>query len=231
MSKKIAIIESDAGFSSRLRGELEGRGFSVANTGDGKAAVELVKREKPDLIILSVELAAGQSGYIICGKLKKDEELKKIPVIIVGKDAEGFESHKRLKARAEEYLKKPFDPPAILEKVGSLIGLPEPVGGDLVLEDESLGLSTLGEDEPLLDKPEGETRADPDLDLLDAAFENISDDPPPAGGGKGGTPDAMQEKNHARRTQKNAFPGQTTPRMDAFYIKQARFARHRLSCV
>jgi DNA-binding response OmpR family regulator len=47
MSKKIAIIESDAGFSSKLRAELEGKGFAVADTGDGKAAVDLVSARSP----------------------------------------------------------------------------------------------------------------------------------------------------------------------------------------
>lgn len=176
MSKKIAVIESDSGLIQKLRGELEAKGFTVADTTDGKGAIELVKKERPDLVVLSVELSAGQSGYIICGKLKKDDELKKIPVVIIGKDAEGFESHKRLKARAEEYLKKPFDPPALIEKIGALIGLPEPAADDLVLEDESLNLGALGEDEPLGEDKKIETRGgDPDLDMLDAAFENIEE--------------------------------------------------------
>ena len=139
MSKKIAIIESDSGFLQKLRNELETRSFAVVDTGDGKSAVELVKRERPDLIVLSVELSAGQSGYIVCGKLKKDEELKRVPIIIIGKDADGFESHKRLKARAEDYLKKPFEPPAILEKIGNIIGMPEPAPGELVLADSDRG--------------------------------------------------------------------------------------------
>ncbi|MGI5865001.1 MAG: response regulator, partial [Myxococcales bacterium] len=177
MSKKIVIIESDASLSERLRAELETKGFAVDETPDGKAAIELVRREKPDLVVLSVELAAGQSGYIVCGKLKKDDELKKIPIIIIGKDADGFEAHKRLKARAEDYLKKPFDPPALLEKIGALIGLPEPESDDLVLdEDESLGLDSLGEDEPLVEPEASEAESsDAELDMLDAAFDDIAE--------------------------------------------------------
>ncbi len=190
MPKKIVIIESDAAFSSKLRGAFEQRSLAVVETQDGKGAVDIVKREKPDLVVLAVELSAGQSGYIVCGKLKKDDDLKKIPVIIAGKDAEGFEAHKRLKARAEEYLKKPFEPAAILEKIGELIGLPAADDDGLLLEnDESLTLSSLGEDEPLLDEEPAErtviakalpreepTRGgDPDLDMLDAAFDTISE--------------------------------------------------------
>jgi CheY-like chemotaxis protein len=181
MPKKIVIIESDPAFSGKLRGAFEQRSLTVVETQDGKGAVDLVKRERPDLVVLSVELSAGQSGYIVCGKLKKDDDLKKIPVIIIGKDAEGFEAHKRLKARAEEYLKKPFEPAAILSKIGELIGLPDDGGGELVLEaDESLTLSSLGDDEPLAEptvaaRPQATRGGDPDLDMLDAAFDGISD--------------------------------------------------------
>ncbi len=141
MAKKIAIIESDVAFAQQLRSELEGKGLAVVHTTDGKAAVDLVKSERPDLIVLSVELSAGQSGYLVCGKLKKDQEVKKIPVIITGKDAEGFESHKHLKARADGYLKKPFRPPVILEKIGALIGLPQPSRLDTELEVTAPGKS------------------------------------------------------------------------------------------
>ena len=82
----------------------------MVETSDGKGASELCRKEDPDLIVLAVELARGQSGYLVCGKLKKDDELKKTPVIIIGKDPKGFEDHKKLKTRAEEYLKKPFEP-------------------------------------------------------------------------------------------------------------------------
>lgn len=191
MPKKIVLIESDTAFSQRIRSDFEARGFSVFESADGKASIELVKRERPDLIVLAVELSAGQSGYIVCGKLKKDEELKKIPIVIIGKDAEGFESHKRLKARAEEYLKKPFELPALLEKVGALIGLPRSDSTDLVLEeDESLGLTSVGEDEPLT-ASSAETRlGDPDLEMFDAAFQTLSNEP---GGASPETESSLEE--------------------------------------
>ena len=49
MSKKILIVESDTSHSAPLRQALEGRGFTVAETTDGKGCVELIRRERPDL--------------------------------------------------------------------------------------------------------------------------------------------------------------------------------------
>src|SRR5688572_20502690 len=125
MPKNILIVESDAALSRSLRADLESRGFTVSETSDGKGCVERVRKDQPDLVILSVELAAGQNGYFICGKLKKDDQLKHIPVMIVG-NPDGFAQHRRLKTRADDYLAKPAELKQVAEKAGALIGFPEP---------------------------------------------------------------------------------------------------------
>src|SRR5205823_5733526 len=100
MPKTILIIESDSDPSSSMRSELEGKGFTVEETSDGKASLDLIRDQRPDLVLLAVELSAGQNGYILCGKLKKDDDLKSVPVIILG-NADGFAAHRKLKTRAD----------------------------------------------------------------------------------------------------------------------------------
>ncbi|MHB8875964.1 MAG: response regulator [Myxococcaceae bacterium] len=187
MSKTILIVESDSALSRNMRAELEGKGFEVAETSDGKGAPELIRRQHPELVVLAVDLSAGQNGYIICGKLKKDDELKAVPVVIIG-NPDGFAQHKKLKTRADEYVAKPVDLQALVERIGGLIGLPEPVEGEVV--DESLSLSDLVEEEEgqtnemrapeeiSLDTPADDmVQGDPELDMLDAAFDDIATDP------------------------------------------------------
>src|SRR5215831_4487975 len=128
MSKKIMIVESDRGLSGQMKAELAARGFEVEETAEGKKSVDHVRRAKPDLVVLSVELSAGQSGYVICGKLKKDDDLKAIPVVIIG-NPDGFVQHSKLKTRADEYVPKPVDLQVLTERIGGLIGLPEEVSG------------------------------------------------------------------------------------------------------
>src|SRR5258706_14454699 len=126
MSKNILIVESDAGLSRSMREALTSKGFNVEETSDGKGCVELVRKGKPALVVLAVDLSAGQNGYIICGKLKGDEELRQIPVVIIG-NPDGFAQHRKLKTKkADDSLAKPFDGSKIVEVVGTLIGLPEP---------------------------------------------------------------------------------------------------------
>ncbi|MFB1479032.1 response regulator [Corallococcus sp. RDP092CA] len=182
MSKRILIVESDATLATTLQQALEARGFSAQTTGDGKGSVELIRRERPDLVVLAVDLSAGQNGYLICGKLKKDDELKTVPVVIIG-SPDGFAAHSKLKARADEYVAKPVDTDALIERVGGVIGFPEPPASQEVV-DESLTLDSLG-DEPATDFGEEiavDTGEEPavageDLDMLDDAFSDMSSDP------------------------------------------------------
>ncbi|MHA7631375.1 response regulator [Corallococcus sp. M7] len=182
MSKRILIVESDATLATTLQQALESRGFSAQTTGDGKGSVELIRRERPDLVVLAVDLSAGQNGYLICGKLKKDDELKTVPIVIIG-SPDGFAAHSKLKARADEYVAKPVDTDALIERVGGVIGFPEPPVSNEVVEDESLTLDSLGEEpatdfgseEIAVDTGEDAPVAGEDLDMLDDAFSDMSE--------------------------------------------------------
>jgi CheY-like chemotaxis protein len=158
MPTHVLIVEGDTALSGRMRSALEQRGHTVEHTTDGRSALDLVKRRLPGVLVLAVELPGGQNGYLLVGKLKKDEALKTLPVIIVG-NPEGFEAHRRLKNRADEYMARPLDLPKLVSAVARLSGSAEET--PLVLEEEAT------------------VSGDPDLDLIDAAFDD-SPEPPPA---------------------------------------------------
>src|SRR5256712_5086861 len=112
--------------------------------------MSLAKKHNPDLIVVCVE-AQPTNGYMLCTRLKKDDQLKDIPVILTSANAaqESFEKHKKLKTGAEEYLIKPFAPQAMLEKASQLLGVklaPERKGSSA--DDEPFALDDL-EDEPI----------------------------------------------------------------------------------
>ncbi len=193
MSKKILLIENDSAFAEEVSHALEAAGFEARVTGDGKEGLDLARDFAPDAIVLCVELP-GMSGYLICQKLKKDEALKVLPLVLTSAEAteETFEKHKTLKARADEYLLKPYEPAALVEKLGALVGLPEGAGGDqereeeVVSLEEETGLEATAEGEPGQDIPGLDLQSLPDepaaagtidadeLKLLDEAFDGIS---------------------------------------------------------
>ena len=126
MSKTVLLIESDPKFAREMSAALESRGFGVRTSSDGKEGVELARALRPDCVVLCVELP-GLSGYSWCNRLKKDDVLKAIPLVITSSEAtpETFEQHRKLKTRAEDYLIKPFQPTTLVERVGALVGMPE----------------------------------------------------------------------------------------------------------
>lgn len=188
MSKQVLIVENDSNLSHAMRDKLSSRGFDVEETNDGKGSAELIRKTKPDLVVLAVDLAAGQNGYIICKKLKSDDELKATPVIIVG-NPDGFAAHRKLKTHADDYLGKPFDPSTIVDRAGALIGFPEPTTPEVV-QDDSLNLSELLDEDTAADKDapppvtdETVGSADPDFEMVDSVFDDVktgATDAPPA---------------------------------------------------
>src|SRR5712671_2531624 len=157
MSKRILLIDSDESFGQALAAAAKAGGFKASTATNSEQGMALARNESPDLIVVCVE-AQPTNGYMVCTRLKKDDQLKSIPVILTSSTAtaESFDKHKKLKTRAEEYLIKPFAPQAMLEKVSQLLGvkLGAGAGGEeeiVSVEDEPLGLADLvdGEDEPI----------------------------------------------------------------------------------
>lgn len=158
MSKTILIVEGDPSQSRHLASMLESKGFRVEETLDGKGSLDRIRQDRPDLVLMAVDLSAGQNGYILCGKAKKDDDLRDVPLIIVG-NPDGFAPHRKLRTRADDYVSKPIDEDALLTAVSGLIGLPEGAASDVADEVE---LSTEAE----------EITVDPDR--LDEAFSDLT---------------------------------------------------------
>jgi CheY-like chemotaxis protein len=173
MSKTVLIVERDLALMRSLRELLEHRGFGVEETTDGKGAPELIRRSRPDCVVLAVDLDAGQNGYIICKKLKSEADLKTVPVIIIG-DPKGFEKHQQLKTRAEDYLGKPFAAPALVDHVGGLVGFPTPLPAAAPAAD-AFEPALMSPEELALDGGGGDISVvglDPDFEMVDSMFDD-----------------------------------------------------------
>jgi CheY-like chemotaxis protein len=179
---KILLIESDGPFAQELSTALEARGLEARVTADGKEGLDLAKVDRPDLIVLCVELPK-MSGYSVCNKLKKDDQLKSIPLVIISAEAttETFEQHRKLKTRAEGYLIKPFHPDSLLKTIEGLIEMPpEPalISNEELVTLDDVDLEVLAPDAPIEEAeevtPGSAPSEDEDLKLLDEAFESLS---------------------------------------------------------
>src|SRR5688500_14737470 len=149
----VLIIDADDGFSNDLVSVLNARGLDVQVTPDGKAGLDLARINIPDAIVLCVELPR-MSGYSICAKLKKDTTLKTVPLIITSAEAtqETFEHHKKLKTRAEEYMKKPFAPEELVHVLASYVSMSNGNTAELAAVSEELAMDDEVEPQTLKDE-------------------------------------------------------------------------------
>ncbi len=86
---------------------LKSRGYRTVKASDGQQALEIIKKTKPDLILLDVKMPK-MDGYEACSRLQSDQELSYIPVIFLTALAEGQDRAKALALGAADYLTKPI---------------------------------------------------------------------------------------------------------------------------
>jgi CheY-like chemotaxis protein len=129
-TRTLLCVEPDKAALQVLSATLAPHGFDITNITNGDDAVEWGRKNIPALIIVSVE--PKKVGYAICNKLKRNADLKSIPLILTSSDevAAKFEQHKTFKLRADEYIFKPFDPDDLCRKVDKLVGLGVPVASN-----------------------------------------------------------------------------------------------------
>lgn len=106
--KRVFIVEDDKNINKLMALSL-GKGYEITQVYDGSEAMEKVKREKPDLVILDLMLP-GTDGLKICEAIKKEVNMRDTIVIIVSAMDATSNRFKGIKFGADYYIKKPFDP-------------------------------------------------------------------------------------------------------------------------
>ena len=107
MSKKtILIVDDDADVRMSLHVRLKANDYNVVFAGDGVASIAEARKHMPDLMILDLGLPAGD-GFSVLERLKVNEKLSSIPVIVLsGRDRVG-NWDRAIKAGAKTFLQKP----------------------------------------------------------------------------------------------------------------------------
>jgi DNA-binding response OmpR family regulator len=105
--KKILLIEDDTDLFALLKYNLEKEGFQMVGAQTGKGAVELCRKERPDLILLDIMLP-DSDGLDICKGIRAKPELAHIPVIFLTARASETDRIVGLELGANDYIVKPF---------------------------------------------------------------------------------------------------------------------------
>ena len=100
---------------------LEINGYTVIGAEDGEEALEKVKQEDPDLLILDLMIPK-IDGFEVCRMLKFDDKHKNMPIIILSALDQQGDREKAIKNGADAYFIKPFDLELLLNKIKNLAG-------------------------------------------------------------------------------------------------------------
>ena len=112
----ILVVDDDADLRDILRSIFEPAGFRVLEAGDGETALELVRTQHPDLLVLDYNIPR-IDGPHVCQELKQDLLLRHTPVIMLTGRSELSDKVYGLNVGADDYMVKPFEPEELLARV------------------------------------------------------------------------------------------------------------------
>jgi CheY-like chemotaxis protein len=117
MASKILIVEDDSFVKDIYHTKLSQEGYEIVEADNGVEALKKVKENKPDLILLDI-IMPYMNGIEVLRELKKDENLKDIPVVLLTNLSQKEEINEGLALGAKDYLiKSHFTPTEVLEKI------------------------------------------------------------------------------------------------------------------
>jgi DNA-binding response OmpR family regulator len=120
--KRVVCIEDEPEMIELVQLILGKKGFNVIGANGGIEGLEIVRREKPDLILLDL-MMPDMDGWEVYQQIKASSELRQIPVIVVTAKAQSIDKVLGLHiAKVDDYITKPFGPQELLESVEKILG-------------------------------------------------------------------------------------------------------------
>ena len=140
---RILLVEDDRALVELIGFHLARAGYETRQTASGDEALLLVRESAPDLILLDW-MIEGTSGIEVCRQLRRMEQTKQIPVIMMTARGEETDLIRGLDTGADDYITKPFSPKEMLARVGAVLRRARPAlaGGTLTFEDLEMDLAT-----------------------------------------------------------------------------------------
>lgn len=125
MSGRILIVEDEEKLAALLGDYLRQGGFEPQTLGDGAAAVEMIRVERPDLVLLDLMLP-GKDGMEICREVRA---FSAVPIIMITARIEEIDRLLGLEIGADDYICKPFSPREVVARVRAVLRRISPGNG------------------------------------------------------------------------------------------------------
>ncbi len=120
MPKRILVVDDDQEIVRLLRAYLEQNGYQVLVAHDGERALQMLRRERPDLVVLDL-LLPGRDGWEVTRIARSDPNLATTPIIMLTARIEAQDKIVGLELGADDYVTKPFNPREIVARVRAVL--------------------------------------------------------------------------------------------------------------
>jgi len=123
MSKKILIVDDELNMRLLLKEtleEFEDKGVELLVAENGSDAIESIKTEKPELVILDV-MMPGMDGFEVCNTIKNELGMKDVYVLMLTADGQELNRQKGKDAGTDDFMTMPFDLDEIVEKAALIL--------------------------------------------------------------------------------------------------------------
>jgi DNA-binding response OmpR family regulator len=117
MSDTILIVDDEQHIIDLAKMYLEVEGFKTASATDGKAALQKILNEKPQLIVLDLMLP-GMDGWEVCRRVRAESD---VPIIMLTARSDDIDRIVGLELGADDYLTKPFNPRELVARVKAIL--------------------------------------------------------------------------------------------------------------
>ncbi|ADL51596.1 response regulator transcription factor [Clostridium cellulovorans] len=118
--EKILIVDDEEHIVELIKYNLEAEEYKVLTAHDGIEAGKIAKKEKPSLILLDLMLP-GISGMEVCKKIRRDDEISEIPIIMLTAKSDELDKILGLELGADDYITKPFSIRELLARVKAVL--------------------------------------------------------------------------------------------------------------
>ncbi|MCC7447569.1 MAG: response regulator [Anaerolineae bacterium] len=120
-AKRVLYIEDNFQNKRLVKKILNAKGYEVLEADDGLKGVDMVAQEKPDLILMDINIP-GIDGMEATARIKRQPDLKHIPIIALTANAMRGDREKIMAAGCDDYMQKPINNAKLVETVQNYIG-------------------------------------------------------------------------------------------------------------
>lgn len=120
MAARILIADDEENIVISLEFLMKREGFEVLIATDGEQAVEMIRSERPDLVLLDIMMPK-KSGFEVCQEIRSDPALRSVRILMLTAKGRETEVAKGLALGADSYVTKPFSTKELVERIRSML--------------------------------------------------------------------------------------------------------------